>query len=194
MQNPEQEIRDVVKNLTTAPSPDVQKATAHRYLTHDAGFRHPVCAVKPQPGSRDTVLGVYQWYRVMSPKLELDVKSVTYNQEESMIVLDIVQTFHIFISPFKPAPSRLMVRLTLREENGLHYIAMQEDFYHPTDLMALLVPPLVPVVYLILLITGIACNAYARLAQTLGYWEPTETSAGAGRGDGAESDAGLKWE
>ncbi|KAF7416298.1 hypothetical protein PC9H_002563 [Pleurotus ostreatus] len=106
MQNPEQEIRDVVKNLTTAPSPDVQKATAHRYLTHDAGFRHPVCAVKPQPGSRDTVLGVYQWYRVMSPKLELDVKSVTYNQEESMIVLDIVQTFHIFISPFKPAPSR----------------------------------------------------------------------------------------
>lgn len=60
--------------------------------------------------------------------------------------------------------------------------------------MALLVPPLVPVVYLILLITGIACNAYARLAQTLGYWKPTETSAGTGRGDGAESDAGLKWE
>ncbi|KAJ7186895.1 hypothetical protein C8R46DRAFT_858225, partial [Mycena filopes] len=170
MQHPSSEVGAVVSLLTAAAAPDIQKAAFHKYLTPDAGFRHPLCHVATAPGSRERVLAIYQWYRIMSPNIDISVKNVVHDTANNILLLDVVQHFHIRLSPFKPAPSRLLVRLTLREENGLHYIAFQEDFYHPDDFMALLVPPLAPLIRTGLSMTASASRVYAKIGQLLGFW------------------------
>lgn len=61
METPVEEISAVVKRLTTASSPQVQKAAVEGYFNPDAGFRHPIWAVEPGANSRDKILGIYQW-------------------------------------------------------------------------------------------------------------------------------------
>ncbi|KAJ7485143.1 hypothetical protein B0H11DRAFT_2018273 [Mycena galericulata] len=179
MENPASEVSAVVSLLAAAAAPDIQQAAFRRYLTSDAGFRHPLCNVAQGSGSRDRVLGIYQWYRILSPHIDITVKSVVYDKENNVILLDVVQLFHIRLSPFKPAPAKLLVRLTLREENGLHYIAFQEDFYHPDDFMSLILPPLAPVIRTGLSVTATASDIYAKIGQLLGFWSigsgPTES-------------------
>ncbi|KAJ7764901.1 hypothetical protein B0H16DRAFT_1526144 [Mycena metata] len=188
MQHPSSEVGAVVSLLTAAAAPDIQKAAFLKYLTPDAGFRHPLCHVTPGPGSRDRVLGIYQWYRIMSPHIDITVKSVVHDTANNVLLLDVVQKFHLRFSPFSPAPSRLLVRLTLREENGLHYIASQEDFYHPdarihsaTEFMSLLIPPLAPVIRVGLSVAATASDIYAKIGQLLGFWAanaPSEAHGG----------------
>ncbi|KAK0209036.1 hypothetical protein DFS33DRAFT_1242386, partial [Desarmillaria ectypa] len=168
MQHPAHEISSVVSLIMSAVAPEIQQAGIQRYFTPDAGFRHPLCAVSPGPGSRERVLGIYQWHRVMSPKVELDVKSVVFDKEQGILILEVMQSFHIRLSPFKPAPSRLVVRLTLKEVDKLYYIAFQEDFYHPDDLMTLVVPPLAPLVRLALGAVSTVSNMCATVAHVLG--------------------------
>ncbi|KAF8147732.1 hypothetical protein K438DRAFT_1733995 [Mycena galopus ATCC 62051] len=171
MQNPTSDVGAVVSLLTAAASPEIQRAAFLKYITPDAGFRHPLCNVAPAPGSRDRVLGIFQWYRILSPHIDITTKSVVHDPATNTLLLDVVQHFHIRLSPFKPAPSRLLVRLTLREGNdGLHYIAFQEDFYHPDDFMALLIPPLVPVIRTGLSLTSTASEIYAKIGKLLGFW------------------------
>lgn len=59
MQDPTREIAGIVTILATSPL-DVQKATIEKYFTPDAGFSHPICAVKRGPDSRQNVIGIYQ--------------------------------------------------------------------------------------------------------------------------------------
>ncbi|KAJ7764879.1 hypothetical protein B0H16DRAFT_1526062 [Mycena metata] len=181
MQHPSSEVGAVVSLLTAAAAPDIQKAAFLKYLTPDAGFRHPLCHVTPGPGSRDRVLGIYQWYRIMSPHIDITVKSVVHDSANNVLLLDVVQKFHLRFSPFSPAPSRLLVRLTLKEENGLHYIASQEDFYHPDEFMSLLIPPLAPVIRAGLSVAATASDIYAKIGQLLGFWAaiaPSEAHGG----------------
>ncbi|TFK38407.1 hypothetical protein BDQ12DRAFT_630883 [Crucibulum laeve] len=173
MQNPAKEITSVVLQLTATSSPDVQKATIERYMTSDVGFRHPVCSITPGPNSRDGLLGIYQWYRVLSPKIDIKVESIVFDAEKCVIYLEAVQWFRLFFLPIRPAPSRLVIRLTLRKENELYYISLQEDFYHTDDFMALLLPPAVPFVRLGLSIAGFTSDVLAKSAQVLGFWRPT---------------------
>ncbi|KZV98773.1 hypothetical protein EXIGLDRAFT_763243 [Exidia glandulosa HHB12029] len=55
--------------------------TPDRYYTADCEFNHPLATVLSGQSSRDTVLRVYQWYRIMSPTLELtiDERDDAYN-------------------------------------------------------------------------------------------------------------------
>ncbi|KAJ3809965.1 hypothetical protein F5876DRAFT_77221 [Lentinula aff. lateritia] len=139
MQNPEQEITSVALTLTTAETPDIQKAAFLKYVARDVGFKHPLCYVPPGRNSRDSLLGIYQWYRILSPKVIGRMHNVVYDKENHTLLLDMSQKFHIRLSPFKPAWSRLLVRITLKETNGLHYISFQEDFYHPEARLCLTV-------------------------------------------------------
>ncbi|KAG7452038.1 uncharacterized protein BT62DRAFT_881857 [Guyanagaster necrorhizus] len=195
MEHPADEISSVVSLITTAVAPEIQQDGIQRYFTPDAGFRHPLCAVRPGPGSRERILGLYQWYRVMSPKIDLDVKSIVYDKPQGILILDVVQSFHIRLSPFKPAPSRLVVRLTLKEVDRLYYIAFQEDFYHPDDLMSLVVPPLAPLVRLALGAVGAMSNMCATVAHVLGISDIYQKCSGRSATDSAaenwESDSGL---
>ena len=89
---------------------------------------------------------------------------------------------------------RLIIRLTLRKENDLFYIAFQEDFYHTEvssnhviygphlyidlqDFAALLLPLIAPFVKCALGFSGLVSNVLAQGAQILGYWKVTNVES-----------------
>jgi len=173
MERPEEEIAEVVKSLTCAETPEAQKETVEKYYAVDAGFRHPLSTVTPGPNSRNSILGIYQWYRVMSPTIKLEVTGVTYNASRHELFLDVIQDFHIRWSPLQPAPARLMVHVVLApsvDDPKRFVISLHEDFYHPEDVAALTIPPLVPVVRLLLRAGALASNVNAFLFSKLGFW------------------------
>ncbi|OSC98601.1 hypothetical protein PYCCODRAFT_1439115 [Trametes coccinea BRFM310] len=180
-------MANVAVLVTAAVNPEIQKAAVLKYYAHDAAFRHPFCVVEPSPGSRDAILAILQWYRILSPKLSVRVTSVTYDEEKHSVFLDVSQTFHIRWSPFNPAPARLLVRLTLRPEPSpedpsktIYVIAAQEDFYHPEDLTLLLIPPFRPLVNTALRTATFACKVNARLFGMFGYWTVRDGEGGRG--------------
>ena len=73
-----------------------------RYYAPDVKFRHPLCNAH----DRDSLLGIYRWYRIMSPKHSVKVGSVTFDREKLELFLEVTQTFHIRWSPLSPAPAR----------------------------------------------------------------------------------------
>ncbi|CAL1702601.1 unnamed protein product [Somion occarium] len=174
MQDPAREIVDIIINLTAALDPDTQKAAVETAYAPDAAFRHPFCLVPAGPHSRDAILGIYQAYRVLSPKIVIQVPSVTYDADKDELFVEVVQYFQLRCSPINPAPARLLVHLKLRrsdEDSNLHVIAEHDDFYHPDALAALLFPPLVPVVRGLLRVSAMATNMQSRLGAFLGVWK-----------------------
>ncbi|CAG7853564.1 SubName: Full=Uncharacterized protein {ECO:0000313/EMBL:CCA70802.1} [Serendipita indica DSM 11827] len=67
---------------------------------------------------------------------------------------------------------QLITRIKMEERDGLHHIVLQEDFYHPEDFAALIIPPLKPLVSLALRMSSIACSVGAFGAQMIGFWRP----------------------
>ncbi|KAI0942711.1 hypothetical protein AcW1_003268 [Taiwanofungus camphoratus] len=222
MEDPARDIDAVVKLVAAAATPDIQKAAILRYFAPDASFRHPLCAVSPAPRSRDAVLRIFQWYRVLSPVLALRVRRVAFHpggektavggiggtdaHPPPQLFLDIVQTFHIRWSPFPAKEARLLTRLTLRPAPSSHgpprfLIAAQEDFYHPDDFAALLAPPLVPLVRALLLLATCACGVLAWAAALLGECFRWCSRFGAGgmaldtraRSGSGSGSAGVGW-
>ncbi|TFK20170.1 hypothetical protein FA15DRAFT_647365 [Coprinopsis marcescibilis] len=173
MESPDVDIMSIVLNLTTTASAETQKATVEKYMTQDVEFRHPVCLIPRGRNSRDTVLKVFQWYRILSPTVDLKVNSVVFDQEREQIYLDLVQWFKLFFLPVDPVPARLITRLELRKVENKYYISKQEDFYHPVDFTKLLFPPLAPLVSLWLVISGVFSFWAATVGQSLGYWATT---------------------
>lgn len=70
-----QEIEDVIRRLTQGNS-DVQSTTIDQYFDENAIFVHPLCRTWSEPCSRWTVKKIYQWYKTMSPEIQLDVHSI----------------------------------------------------------------------------------------------------------------------
>lgn len=79
------EIRAVVRSLCQG-TPDEQRRTLETYFTKDASFIHPFCIVPsfkerqiPLLGcvsSRDLLKSIFQWYRMLSPTIKIDIDSV----------------------------------------------------------------------------------------------------------------------
>lgn len=53
--------------------------------------------------SRETLLRVYQWYRVLSPWLRVQVRKVVYDEPHHELYVEIVQRFHIRWNVLMPA-------------------------------------------------------------------------------------------
>ncbi|KAF8063323.1 hypothetical protein FPV67DRAFT_1700596 [Lyophyllum atratum] len=164
MQNPQNDIKDVLERICTAPSPDKQKKTIDKYFAEDVEMRSPFFHIPSAPLSREDVLGVYQWYRIISPDNQVKVTNLAFDQRNNTMFVEISQLSSIRYSPFRPAPSRL------RKEGKLFIITSQEDFYHPDDLSNLILPPFTPLVRLMLSATGYASAIAAKAAQVFGYW------------------------
>ncbi|KIL00187.1 hypothetical protein PAXRUDRAFT_23402 [Paxillus rubicundulus Ve08.2h10] len=158
MQNPKAEITAIVTTLTSTKSNSELVDTISKYFTPDAQFVHLICVA----GSRAEILWIYQWYRIMSPETKCDVENIIYDRDLNVIVLDMVQWFSPRFRFSSPAPARLNTRLTLLENDRLHYIARQEDFYPTMDFFALLSPYLVPFVWVFLKLTSLVSNLLAR--------------------------------
>lgn len=75
MDDPPADITDIVHRLTQG-APKQQEDAINQYFTADASFTHPFCRTGSFEGSRWLIHAIFQWYKIMSPKVELNVNSV----------------------------------------------------------------------------------------------------------------------
>ena len=73
MQDPKKEIIDIICKLCTTRDANELEGTVKKYFVEDAKFSHPLC----RANSRNEILGLFQWYRLASPKTHIDVSSVS---------------------------------------------------------------------------------------------------------------------
>ncbi|KAL5344081.1 hypothetical protein BJX70DRAFT_7633 [Aspergillus crustosus] len=151
MEDPAAEISTVIHLLTQSP-PSLQETIIDRYFTTTAEFAHPFCRIWKYNGSRWAVKKIYQWYKIMSPRIELDVRSVAYDKENLKLYVSIFQVFSIWLIPFHVSPVHLTTVLDLATDSGesyssrnkddktLYYIQKQEDFYQPQEFIKFVVP------------------------------------------------------
>lgn len=69
------EVPTVISLLTQSP-PSLQEKTIERFFVPSAAFVHPLCRIGSFKGSRWVILKIYQWYKILSPRIELEVHSV----------------------------------------------------------------------------------------------------------------------
>ena len=79
------EIPEVIKALCQG-SAEEQQDTIRTYFRPDAAFQHPLCRVPSLSGtlpvvgeinSRVLIMAIYRWYRLMSPKIDFKINSVS---------------------------------------------------------------------------------------------------------------------
>jgi hypothetical protein len=75
MDNPTEDITQVVHTLCQG-TPDQQTDAINTYFTPNASFTHPFCRTGSFDGSRNLIHAIYKWYKLLSPKIELNVNSV----------------------------------------------------------------------------------------------------------------------
>lgn len=122
MEHPTRDIVSVIHTLTQA-IPSKQKAAVQKYFTPDASFTHPFCATGSwdvelfghQFTSRWAMLLIYQWYKILSPEIDLEVENVTFNSDKLVLYVDIHQHFKLFLVPSYDANVRLTTVLNLAE-------------------------------------------------------------------------------
>ncbi|EAU84050.2 hypothetical protein CC1G_06912 [Coprinopsis cinerea okayama7 len=178
MENPPQDIHKVFDLVDSVYSPDLQKAAIEKFFLPEAGFRYPVYAIEPGPGSRDKILGVYQWLHIISPRTRGVIHHVCYDKGKDMLYLDVTQHLHLLYLPFMASKSRMVTRLTLKKQSGLHYIAMQEDFMQPDDIAGLLFPPIKRAVHFVLVLMAVLLCYLAKIAQYMGFFPVSMKSEG----------------
>ncbi|PYH88885.1 hypothetical protein BO71DRAFT_364582, partial [Aspergillus ellipticus CBS 707.79] len=150
MEDPVHEIPTIIHHLTQSPPQD-QERTIAKYFTPSAAFVHPFCRVWSYPGSRWLVEKIYQWYKIMSPRIELEVHSVAFDKPSLKLYATLTQTFSIFLIPLHIARVHLttILDLTTDPEDGRtpthgpgkrYYIKRQEDCYQPSEFVKFVLP------------------------------------------------------
>ncbi|KAH8724403.1 hypothetical protein GQ44DRAFT_617971, partial [Phaeosphaeriaceae sp. PMI808] len=136
-----EEIPGVIHLLTQAP-PSIQLETIETYFTPDASFIHPFCRTGNWSHSLWLMAGIYRWYKIMSPRIDLQVKSVAFDQSNLILYVQIFQVFRIWFIPFYCAPVDLTTVIQLRRNDGddKYYIYEQNDLYQVDQFVKFLVP------------------------------------------------------
>lgn len=139
MENPPAEIKDIVLTLCTKPRAE-QQAALLKYFTPDAEFVHPMCRVPPykagQPPtlalfgykyklpvggssskleSRRALAGIFRWYKIMSPDIQIGFESVAWDEQTGTLFVALHQRFALWFVPFYAANVRLVTELSLRK-------------------------------------------------------------------------------
>ncbi|KAH6856571.1 hypothetical protein B0I37DRAFT_367815 [Chaetomium sp. MPI-CAGE-AT-0009] len=122
MESPAQDIKHVLRTLTQG-TPNAQHDAIYRYYAPGAVFEHPFCWVPsfkdvnvPRVGNIDSrviIAAIYRWYKILSPKIELEVESCVYDERAHLLYLTIFQVFSLWFIPFHRAPVRLVTVLHL---------------------------------------------------------------------------------
>ncbi|KAJ3556536.1 hypothetical protein NPX13_g10113 [Xylaria arbuscula] len=176
MDDPEREIKHVIKTLTEGTREEQQK-TLNKYFLPDAFFVHPFCRVPSfklsklhvpftnyqfEVESRSLILLIYQWYKIMSPKIELKVLSTSFDKQNGLLYATIRQTFTIWLVPFSlwQANVQLVCLLNLErlavdinnqplldqsasysgKQEKLYFIRGQQDHYQVNEFLKFIAP------------------------------------------------------
>lgn len=119
MDDPATEIPHIIHLLTQTP-PKTQRATIEKYFTPSASFTHPFCRTGSFDGSRWLIWCIYRWYKILSPRIEIAVESVSYDAKNFICYVGIHQLFRIWAVPFwGGADVRLVTVLQLVREEGV---------------------------------------------------------------------------
>ncbi|KAH8881002.1 hypothetical protein GQ53DRAFT_832846 [Thozetella sp. PMI_491] len=118
----EKEIAGVVRALCQG-SPAVQYKVVQEHFLPEASFVHPFCRVPAfddvtVPGlgtfnSRTLILAIFKWYRILSPRISLEIESAILDPQTNRMYLEISQVFAIWFIPFYRAPVHLTTVLHL---------------------------------------------------------------------------------
>ncbi|KAE8152841.1 hypothetical protein BDV25DRAFT_137514 [Aspergillus avenaceus] len=152
MENPEQEIPQIISTLTQTP-PALQSRTIDKYFTPNATFVHPFCRIQSFDNSRWVVKKIYQWYKIMSPRIEMRVHSVALDKPNLKLYVTMSQVFTIWIIPFHIARVTLTTVLDLTTDptgsslpsgpkrgKEKYYISKQEDLYQTSEFVKFILP------------------------------------------------------
>ncbi|KAK3318497.1 hypothetical protein B0H66DRAFT_622506 [Apodospora peruviana] len=125
MEHPVKDVRHVIRALCQG-TPEEQRDAVNRHFLPSASFVHPFCCVPSFEGvqlpfigkvnSRMLVLAIFKWqpmYKILSPKIDLEIESSVFDQRAGLLYLTIAQTFSIWFIPFHKAPVRLVSVLQL---------------------------------------------------------------------------------
>ncbi|KAK3307018.1 uncharacterized protein B0T15DRAFT_528949 [Chaetomium strumarium] len=136
MENPASDIKRVVKTLTQGP-PDEQLEAIYRYYAPGATFEHPFCRVPsfknvhvPVLGELDSrmlIAAIYRWYKILSPKISLEIESCAFDEQTNIVYLRIFQIFSIWFIPFHRSPVSLVTALHLRPVSEPTSSELQEN-------------------------------------------------------------------
>ncbi|KAI1815476.1 hypothetical protein GGS20DRAFT_543254 [Poronia punctata] len=115
MENPEEQIPQIIHSLTQGTREE-QVAALNDYFLPDAYFIHPFCRVpsfEPRVISLPFGLGpswtltsrwlvqlIYQWYKILSPVILLEVDSTAFDRKTNSLYATIHQTFTLWFIPF----------------------------------------------------------------------------------------------
>ncbi|KZF25179.1 hypothetical protein L228DRAFT_243973 [Xylona heveae TC161] len=141
MEDPVKEISGVIHLLTQSP-PSIQRTTLETYFTKNASFTHPFCRTGSFDNSRWYVWMVYRWYKIMSPRIELEIKSVAFDENTLQLYVQIFQVFRIWIIPFHSSPVNLVTVLQLEYNKSLqkYLIRSQNDLYQVNEFVRFIWP------------------------------------------------------
>ncbi|KAK8127606.1 hypothetical protein PG984_008714 [Apiospora sp. TS-2023a] len=206
MDHPVREIEGIVTTLCQG-SADDQKAILDDYFTPDAYFVHPLCRVPSFSGvdvpflgridSRTFVNFIYQWYRILSPKIDIHVDSKVLDQQHNLLYLTMRQVFTLWFVPFNlwQANVKLVTVLELAQlpvdEDGRrvgdntvippgdkttrfrYFIKGQEDNYQMTEWLKFVAPWSGSLIwYTGQLISTLVCAVCVMLFWPLTFLEP----------------------
>ncbi|KAK7614535.1 hypothetical protein IWX49DRAFT_483928, partial [Phyllosticta citricarpa] len=170
---PEQEISQVIRLLTQSP-PSVQSETIDKFFTRNATFTHPFCRTAKFNNSRLLIHGIYRWYKIMSPRVDISINSVAFDRQNLILYVHISQIFRIWVIPFHYAPVSLVTVLQLERHSphdgavgssavgdGRYYISSQNDLYQTTEFPRFVFPPAFVIVWFWQLFATVICNVAA---------------------------------
>jgi hypothetical protein len=142
MENPVKEIPTVI-HLLTQTTPSEQRETIATYFTQNASFTHPFCRTGSWENSRFLIWAVYRWYKILSPRIEMTVNSVAFDEANSLLYVQVSQIFRIWFIPFYKAPVNLVTVLGLYHSpnDRKYYIKSQDDLYQTDEFMRFVLPP-----------------------------------------------------
>ncbi|KAK7180930.1 hypothetical protein DPSP01_000602 [Paraphaeosphaeria sporulosa] len=142
MENPAKDITGVIHLLTQSP-PSIQRETIETYFTSNASFTHPFCRTGSFDNSRSLIRAIYRWYKILSPKIELTVNSVAYDERNLILYVNITQVFGIWMVPFHRARVNLTTVLELKQnrDDNKYYIQSQNDLYQTDEFVKFVIPP-----------------------------------------------------
>ncbi|KJZ76491.1 hypothetical protein HIM_04220 [Hirsutella minnesotensis 3608] len=172
MEHPVREIGGVITTLCTG-NPSEQTEALETYFLSNATFTHPFCRVPsffkgtvpfaPNLDSRRVILFIYQWYRFLSPHVDITIDSAVFDQRTGQLFVSIRQIMTIWFLPFYKAPVSLVTVLQLRQrvtspdasresaalagpgqERTRYFIASQEDLYQFNDCVQFVLPRIGP--------------------------------------------------
>ncbi|KAF2495594.1 hypothetical protein BU16DRAFT_527387 [Lophium mytilinum] len=138
MENPVDEISGVIHSLTQDPTPQ-QMDTIETYFTPDATFTHPFCRTLASD-SKTQITYIYRWYKIMSPNIDITIKSVAFDKQNLTLYVSMSQVFKLFIVPFYKAPVSLVTVLQLERRDKKYYIASQNDLYQTDEFVKFVAP------------------------------------------------------